>query len=291
MRLGLHFMTFDHPGAVSDLRDTIASTARIADEAGMSMFTVMDHYFQMEHVGGPAEPMLEGYTTLGFVAGLTRQIRLGTLVTGVTYRPPGLLAKIVSTLDVLSGGRAFLGIGAAWYEREHAGLGVEFPPVADRFEMLEETLKIVERMWGEEDGRFDGRHFTLAETIDVPGPLQHPRPPILIGGGGEKKTLRLVAEYADACNLFAFGVDAVQAKLDVLARHCDEVGRDYDTIEKTILGGPDPLSDPDGFLAEMERYAGIGIEHVQLGTLTPDPVEFAERLGATILPRLRELGA
>ncbi len=289
MRLGLHYMTFDHPAAASDLRDTIASTARIADDAGMSMFTVMDHYFQMEHVGGPAEPMLEGYTTLGFVAGQTRQIRLGTLVTGVTYRPPGLLAKIVSTLDVLSGGRAFLGIGAAWYEREHAGLGVEFPPVSDRFEMLEETLKVVEQMWGDEDGPFDGRHFTLAETIDVPGPLQRPRPPILIGGGGEKKTLRLVAQYADACNLFAFGVDGVQAKLDVLARHCDEVGRDYDTIEKTILGGPDPLADPDGFLAEMERYAAIGIEHVQLGTLTPDPVAFAERLGDSILPRLAEL--
>lgn len=290
MRLGLHFMTFDYPGVVSDLRNAIASTARVADDAGMSMFTVMDHYFQMEHMGGPAEPMLEGYTTLGFVAGQTRQIRLGTLVTGVTYRPPGLLAKIVSTLDVLSGGRAFLGIGAAWYEREHAGLGVEFPPVGDRFEMLEETLKIVEQMWGKDDGRFDGRHFTLAETIDVPGPQQRPRPPILIGGGGEKKTLRLVAEYADACNLFAFGVDAVKAKLDVLARHCDEVGRDYDTIEKTILGGPDPLSNPDEFLAEMERYAAIGIEHVQLGIFTHDPVEFAARLGDTIIHRLGELG-
>jgi F420-dependent oxidoreductase-like protein len=290
MRLGLHFMTFKHSDVITDLRETIASTARVADDAGMSMFTVMDHYFQMEHVGGPTEPMLEGYTTLGFVAGQTRQIRLGTLVTGVTYRPPGMLAKIVSTLDVLSAGRAFLGIGAAWYEREHAGLGVPFPSVTDRFEMLEETLKIVEQMWGDDNGRFDGRHYTLAETIDVPGPQQRPRPRILIGGGGERKTLRLVAQYADACNLFASGVDAVKAKLDVLSRHCDEVGRDYDTIEKTILAGPDLVSDPEKFVTEMEGYAAIGIEHVQLATLTPNPVEFAERLGGTILGRLGELG-
>ena len=200
-----------------------------------------------------ADPMLEGYTTLGFLAGQTERMRLGLLVTGVTYRHPGLLAKIVTTLDVLSGGRAQLGIGAAWYEREHLGLGVPFPPLAERFERLEETLQICLQMWSDDDGPYDGKHYQLAETICSPPPDQLAPSPILIGGSGERKTLRLVARYADACNLFASSPDEVAHKLDVLARHCEAEGRDPATIERTILAMSNPLDDPDGFVAADGR--------------------------------------
>ncbi len=288
MKLGIHYMNFGNPADAADLARNIGETAAIADEAGAAWFTMMDHWFQMEHVGGPSEPMLEGYTSLGYVAGKTRTIRIGLLVTGVTYRHPGLLAKIVTTLDVLSGGRAMLGLGAAWYDREHDGLGVPYPPVAERFERLEETLEIVNQMWSENDGAYDGSHYRLAETINVPQPLQT-RPPILIGGGGEKKTLRLVAKYADACNFFAFGPEFVQGKLDVLAAHCEAEARDYDAIQKTILGGPDPLADTDGFLAEMEKYAALGIDHVQLAPPGRDPVGFAEGLAEHVIPRLNDI--
>jgi F420-dependent oxidoreductase-like protein len=290
MQLGIHYMDFACDGGAAELGPTIAATARTADEAGAAWFTFMDHYFQMEHVGGPVEPMLEGYTCLGFVAGQTRNVRLGLLVTGVTYRHPGLLAKIVTTLDVLSGGRAMLGIGAAWYDREHAALGVPFPPVAERFERLEETIEIVQQMWGDDEGAYEGRHHRLAETIDVPGPLQR-RVPILIGGTGERKTLRLVAQHADACNIFGFGPDFVGEKLAVLDRHCDELGRDPSTIQKTILGGPDPVHDTDAFLAEMERYAALGIDHVQVTPPGGDPVRFVAELGDRVIPRLAEIGA
>jgi len=185
----------------------------------------MDHYFQMEFNGGAEDPMLEAYTTLGYLAGHTSTVQLGALVTGVTYRHPGLLAKIATTLDVLSGGRATLGIGAAWYDREHEGLGVPFPPVAERFERLEETLRICLQMWDPEaNGSFEGKHYRLAETLCVPAPVSSPHPEIMIGGGGEKKTLRLVAHYADACNISA-KPDIAAHKLDVLRRHCDTVGR------------------------------------------------------------------
>ncbi len=289
MRLGIHFTTFAPPGGPAEIAPTIAATARAADEAGAAWFTFMDHYFQMEQLGGPPEPMLEGYTALGFVAGQTQRIRLGLLVTGVTYRHPGLLAKIVTTLDVLSGGRAMLGIGAAWYDREHEGLGVPFPPVAERFERLEETLQIVNQMWSGDDGPYEGVHYQLAETVNVPQPLQRPR--IIIGGGGERKTLRLVARYADACNLFAVGPEAVQAKLEILARHCEAEGRDYATIEKTIVTSVDPLVDTDGFFAEMERYAAIGIDHVHLMPTTLEPAGFVAELGDRVIPKLADLSA
>ncbi|WP_214105129.1 LLM class F420-dependent oxidoreductase [Acrocarpospora catenulata] len=291
MQLGIHFMNFAFPTGARELATTIAETAKTADEAGATWFTFMDHYFQMEQFGGAAAPMLEGYTALGFVAGQTRNLRLGLLVTGVTYRHPGLLAKIVTTLDVLSQGRAMLGLGAAWYDREHEGLGVPFPPLGERFERLEETIQIVRQMWSDDDGPYDGAHYRLAETVNVPQPLQQPRPPILIGGTGEKKTLRLVAKYADACNIFAMGPEVVRSKLDVLARHCENEGRDYATIQKTILGGPDPLADTDAFLAEMERYAAIGIDHVQLVPSTSDPVAFAGQLGERVIPRLADITA
>ncbi|MGB8385522.1 MAG: LLM class F420-dependent oxidoreductase, partial [Dermatophilaceae bacterium] len=203
MRLGFHIVNFTLPGGPADLGDTLARTARAAEEIGADNLSVMDHYFQLEGAGGATQPMLEGYTTLGFLAGNTSTVELQLLVTGVTYRHPGLLAKIVSTLDVLSRGRAVLGIGAAWYEREHRGLGVPYPPIAERFERLEETLQIVLQMWGPDDGPFTGKHYQLAETLNVPQSVSTPHPPIMIGGQGERKTLRLVAKYADACNLFA----------------------------------------------------------------------------------------
>lgn len=293
MRLGIHYANFSHPDWQSGLTDRLAETARVADQGGVDLFTVMDHYFQMEQLGGPPEPMLEGYTTLGYLAGRTENLRLGLLVTGTTYRHPGLLAKIVTTLDVLSRGRAVLGLGAAWYGREHAGLGVPFPPTAERFERLEETLRICRQMWSDDDGAFAGKHYQLSETVCVPPPVQQPHPPILIGGGGERKTLRLVAQYADACNLFPESPAGVAHKLDVLRRHCDDVGRDDDEIEKTMLagapGGPDPVADSDAFLAEMARYAELGISLVTVVPPTDDPVAWASSLCERVVPRLAEV--
>jgi F420-dependent oxidoreductase-like protein len=293
VRIGIHYANFTHPDWQTRLGDRLTETARVADQGGASMFTVMDHYFQMEMLGGPAEPMLEGYTTLGYLAGVTDSVRLSLLVTGTTYRYPGLLAKIVTTLDVLSRGRAMLGLGAAWYDREHAGLGVPFPSTSERFERLEETLQVVRQMWSEDGGAYDGKHYRLAETVCVPPPVQRPHPPILIGGSGERKTLRLVAQYADACNLFRDDVDGVRHKLDVLRRHCDDVGRDYATIEKTMLngaGGPDPVADPDGFVRDMGEYADLGITLVTLMPPTDDPVGWTTAVCEDVLPRLAELG-
>src|SRR5688572_27044587 len=213
MKLGLHYWTYSTPADPALITSTLDETAAIAEEAGFASFTVMDHFFQMEGSAPAEDPMLEGYTTLGYVAGRTERMTLGLLVTGVMYRHPGLLAKIVTTLDVLSGGRARLGIGASWYEREQRGLGVPVVPVAERFERLEETLQICLQMWSEDNGPFKGRHYALAETRNFPPALSTPRPPILIGGGGEKKTLRLVAQYADACNLFGSSPDDVAGKL------------------------------------------------------------------------------
>jgi F420-dependent oxidoreductase-like protein len=260
----------------------------VAEQVGVSSFTLMDHWFQMDQMAPATDPMLEGYTSLGFLAGQTQTMRLGLLVTGVTYRHPGLLAKIVATLDVLSGGRAQLGIGAAWYEREHKGLGVAYPPVAERFERLEETLQICRQMWSDDDGAFEGRHYQLAETICEPRPITRPHPPILIGGSGERKTLRLVARYADACNLFAATPDEVAHKVDVLARHSDREGRDPATIQRTILFVRDPLADVDAFVAEMAGYARLGVTLVDLMP-TGDPVAFVERVGSDLIPRLADL--
>jgi len=289
VRIGIHYANFTHPGWETRLADRLTETAKVADQGGASLFTVMDHWFQMEDLGGPPEPMLEGYTTLGYLAGQTERVRLSLLVTGTTYRYPGLLAKIVTTLDVLSKGRATLGIGAAWYDREHAGLGVPFPSTSERFERLEETLQICQQMWSDDDGPYQGRHYQLAETACVPPPVQRPRPPILIGGSGERKTLRLVAQYADACNLFGQSPDIVRHKLEVLRGHCDALGRDYDTIEKTMIAMADPVADPDGFLASMEEYAALGIELVTLMPPTDDPVGWTTAVCEDVLPRLAEI--
>jgi F420-dependent oxidoreductase-like protein len=216
MHLDVHVPRFTWPGGASEIGPTLASLAQTAEGIGVRTLSVMDHWFQMERMWPAEEPMLEGYSTLSFVAASTERLRLRLLVTGVTYRPPGLLAKTVTTLDVLSGGRAELGIGAAWYEREHRGLGVPFPPIAERFERLEEALQICLQMWSDDNGPYNGRHYQLAETLCSPPPVSVPRPRILIGGSGERKTLRLVARYADACNLPGLDAAAIAHKLDVL---------------------------------------------------------------------------
>jgi F420-dependent oxidoreductase-like protein len=289
MHLGIHYANFTHPDWEHRLAERFTETAKVADQGGVRLLTVMDHYFQMIPLGGPFEPMLEGYTTLGYAAGVTERVQLGLLVGGVTYRHPGLLAKIVTTLDVLSGGRAWLGLGAAWYDREHEGLGVPFPPTAERFERLEETLQVVRQMWSEDDGAFEGTHYRLAETINLPRPVRG-RVPVMIGGGGERKTLRLVARYADACNLFSsLGVDGLRQKLEVLREHCAAVGRDYDEIEKTLLVQTDPTADPDAFLREAEQYAALGFTHASTMPSGEDPVAYTTRLVEDVLPRLRDI--
>jgi len=289
MKLGLHYWNYSTPSDPARIAGTLADTAQVAEAAGFSTFTVMDHYFQMEYAGSASEPMLEAYTTLGYVAAMTERMTLGVLVTGVMYRHPGLLAKIVSTLDVLSEGRARLGIGASWYEREQLGLGVPVVPVAERFERLEETLQICLQMWSDDNGPFDGRHYQLAETLCVPPPIGRPHPPILVGGGGEKKTLLLVARYADACNVFGSSPQDVGHKLDVLRSHCADEGRDYDRIDKTVLAVRPVLADVDGFLAAAAEYAALGVTELEV---MPDrhPVEFTEQLAEKVLPRVAGIG-
>jgi len=285
MKLGLHYWNYTTPADPALIAPTLAETAVIAEEAGFASFTVMDHFFQMEGMAGADEPMLEGYTTLGYLAGLTRRMTLGLLVTGVMYRTPGVLAKTVTTLDVLSGGRGRLGIGASWYEREQRGLGIAVVPVAERFERLEETLQICLQMWSDDNGPFTGKHYQLAETLCVPAPLSRPRPPIMIGGGGEKKTLRLVARYADACNVFGTSVAEVAAKFDVLRGHCETENRAFDAVEKTVCVVRPALADVDAFVAEVEEYARLGVTEVMV---MPDrhPVEFVSQLAERVVPRV-----
>ncbi|MFM8516055.1 MAG: LLM class F420-dependent oxidoreductase [Actinomycetota bacterium] len=276
---------------------TVTPAFRAAEESGLDNLSVMDHYFQMEGMGrGDAEaPMHEAYTTLGFLAAETSTIELQALVTGVTYRYPGLLAKIMTTLDVLSGGRSMLGIGAAWYEREHVGLGVFFPSLSERFTRLEEALQIILQMWSDDDGPYEGTYYQLAETICSPRPLATPHPQIMIGGSGERKTLRLVARYADACNFFAgpdTSAEELKAKLDVLDRHCADEGPSFDHIRKTILWvGPLQVgssADAAGFVEQMKAYADVGIVEVRVMP-TDDPVRFIRDLGAHVVPALTSL--
>jgi F420-dependent oxidoreductase-like protein len=295
MRLGVHLVSFTASGGPEKIGPTLAAVGRAAEEAGLDNLSLMDHYFQLDFLGDARQPMLEGYASLGFLAAHTRSVQLQLLMTGVTYRHPGLLAKIVSTLDVLSGGRAALGLGAAWYEREHRGLGVPFPSVAERFERLEETLLIVRQMWSDDEGPFEGKHYQLAETINSPQPLRTPRPPIMVGGGGEKKTLRMVAKYADACNVFAgrgAGPEQVEHKLAVLRKWCEEEGRPYDDIRRTVLYNSPVAQGSDGaaaFVEEMRALSDIGVQEVHVMPLQGDPVQFVRSLGEQVVPRISQL--
>jgi F420-dependent oxidoreductase-like protein len=285
MELGIHFIDF-LPGDPANLAPTLLATANAAEDIGARLFTLADHFFQMEGIGRAEDPFLEGYTSLGFLAGQTTSITLAMLVTGVTYRYPGLLAKAVTTLDVLSQGRSMLGLGAAWYEREHVALGVPYPPMRERFEMLEETLQICLQMWSNDNGPYNGKHYQLAETICEPPPIQ--RPPILIGGSGEKKTLRMVAQYADVWNTTDSEPDVLKRKIDVLTHHCETVDRDVTEIRKTVGLFADPFSDVDGYLKTLDQYAGLGIEMINIGPMpgTPDPASWVKRFGDKVMPRL-----
>lgn len=288
MRAGIHLWNYTTPGQPASIPALVAETAEAAEAGGFDQFTVMDHWFQMEAMGDPAEPMLEAFTTLGFAAARTSRMRLAPLVVGVTYRHPGLLAKTVTTLDVLSGGRAALGIGAAWYEREHHGLGVPYPAIAERFERLEEAILIAQQMWSGDDGGFDGTHYSLTETLNSPSAVSTPHPPILIGGKGERKTLRIAAQYAQIVNLTVSDPDEVERLLGVLRRHCDDVGTEYDAIEKQVMGG---RLDPDAsdYFSMMERLARIGIDLVVLNVRPNRQQEWVEKLAADVVPRIASM--
>jgi F420-dependent oxidoreductase-like protein len=294
MKIGLQIPSFTFPGGLAQLGEKLADIARTADEAGFASLWVMDHFFQIGRwLGPPENEMLEGYTTLGFLAGLTKKVKLGTLVTGVVYRHPGVLIKTVTTLDVLSSGRAYLGIGAAWNQEEASGLGIPFPPVAERFERLEETLQIAKQMWSPDEEKFNGKYYQLARTLNSPQSISKPHPPILIGGMGEKKTLRLVAKYADACNLFArVGIDTLKDKLEILKEHCEDVGRDYTTIEKTTLEtvhvAPDQMS-PSEVIEQCRAWAGIGIQHAIFNMPNLYDITPLETFGREIIPAVAAL--
>jgi F420-dependent oxidoreductase-like protein len=289
MQLDLHVPRFTWPGGTGDIGPTFTSLAETADAIGVRTLSVMDHWYQMDMMWPAEEPMLEGYTTLSFAAAKTARLRFRLLVGGVTYRHPGLLAKTVTTLDVLSGGRAELGLGAAWYEREHRGLGVPFPPLTERYERLEETIQICFQMWSDDNGPFEGAHYRLAETLCSPSPVSAPRPRLLIGGGGERKTLRLVAQYADACN-FIGDAAMVSHKVDVLQRHCAEVGRKPEDIEVTALMTIAEDAVPDVILREAESFSTAGADVIVIRSTGPDPTRWLQEIWAPVLPRLESIG-
>lgn len=282
MELGLHVANFTWAGGQAQLAPTLAKLATTAEEAGFARLTVMDHLWQIDPVGPVDDPMLEAYTALGYLAAHTRRVLLHTLVTGVTYRDPGLLAKQISTLDVLTGGRAGLGIGAAWNEEESRGLGLFFPPRRERFERLEETLRICLQMWSDEDGPFEGEHYRLERTLNVPQPPRRPR--IMVAGGGERKTLRLVARYADACNLMPG--DDLSRKLEVLREHCEREGRDFDAIEKTTLAPFPPGADPAELVERLRGLHDLGFTVAYLMVGGPQPLDGVQAIGEQVIPEI-----
>ncbi len=297
MKIGLQICSFTWPGGGAAIGPTLARVAHDADEAGFDSLWVMDHFFQIRGVGKPEEPMLEGWTALGFMAAHTSRARLGLMVGGVHYRQPGLWAKAATTLDVLSGGRAWLGIGAAWNEEESNGLGFPFPPLAERFEMLEDTLRMVHGMWEGErgsDAAFEGAHVHATRLLNSPQALSRPHPPIMIGGGGEKKTLRLVAQYADACNVFG-GPEAIRHKYEVLREHCEALGRNPDEIERSTLqnvklaAAGKPGESPAQVVDRFGELADAGTQHVIFSVRDDADPAVMELLATQVLPELRAL--
>jgi F420-dependent oxidoreductase-like protein len=293
VRIGLQIPSFTWPDGNGGIGPRLAEIGRTADEAGFASLWVMDHFFQIRGVGELEEPMLESYGALNYLAGVTERAKLGTLVTGVIYRYPGILVKTATTLDVLSGGRAYLGIGAGWNEREALGLGVPFPSTRERFERLEETLQIAQQMWSGVVAAYDGKHYHLAETLNSPQVLSRPHPPIMIGGMGEQRTLRLVAQYADACNLFAYGgSDMIRHKLGVLRGHCEDVGRNFEEIERTTLGTVNLAE--NGMSAEeviglCRELSSVGIQHAILNMPNVHEIRPLETFGEEIIPAVAEL--
>jgi len=285
LKIGLHVADFTWPGGPPELASDLGRIATAAEEAGFARLSVMDHLWQIGLLGPPEHEMLEAYTALGYLAARTSRMELLAWVTAVVYREPGMLAKAVSTLDVLSGGRAMLGIGAAWNEAEARGLGLPFPSTSERFERLEETLQICLQMWGDDDGPYEGKHYKLERTLNSPQPLRKPHPPILIGGGGERKTLRMVAQYAQVCNLF--DTPEIEHKLDVLRGHCETVGRDYEDIEKTVMVGLDPGKDGENveaILGKLQRLAALGMAEAH--GIVPEVYRITplELLGEHVIP-------
>jgi F420-dependent oxidoreductase-like protein len=286
MKIGLQIPNFTWPGGPANISATLTRIARAAEHAGFYSVWVMDHFFQISMIGPPENDMLEGYSTLGYLAAVTDSVKLGTLVTGVIYRYPGILVKTATTLDVLSGGRAYFAIGAAWNEKEAKGLGTPFPPLGVRFELLEEALQIAKQMWSANNGPYHGKHNQLEETLCSPQPLSRPHPPILVAGGGEKKTLRLVAQYADACNLFG-PPETVRAKLAILRQHCDALGRDYDSIEKTTLGTVDLRPGKMGandVIEHCRTLAAIGVHQAIFNIPNVQDITPLETFGRDIIP-------
>jgi F420-dependent oxidoreductase-like protein len=290
MRVSLSVTNYSWPSGSQGLGPELAQLAGAADQSGVDTVWVADHLLQVDPTAAPDDTeMLEAYTTLGFLAAQTQRVRLGTMVTGVTFRPPALLVKAVTTLDVLSGGRAWLGIGAGYQEDEAQAMGLPLPAVAERFERLEETLQIAARMWAGDDAPFEGRHYRLQRPAGSPLPTRRPHPPVLVGGTGEGKTLRLVAQYADACNLFDIpdGGRTLTHKLAVLARHCDQVGRPYEAIEKTLSTRLEPGESTGAFVGRCAAAAALGIEHVVVITSGPWTAGALATL-AEAIPSLRE---
>jgi F420-dependent oxidoreductase-like protein len=291
MKIGLQLPNFTWPGGPAQMPGRLAEIARVAEDAGFYSLWVMDHFFQIGMVGPPENDMLESYTTLGYLAANTTRVKLGAMATGVIYRYPGILVKAVTTLDVLSGGRAYLGIGAAWNEQESRGLGVPFPPIATRFELLEEALQITKQMWSANDGAYHGQHNRLERTLCSPQPLSRPHPPILVAGGGERKTLRMVAQYADACNLYG-AAEMIGAKLAILRRHCDALGRDYDSIEKTSLGTVElqpGKMDAAAVVEQCRQLAIVGVQHAIFNIPTVHEIQPLEIFARGIIPAVADL--
>ena len=297
MRIGLQVPSFTWSQDQGQLGDTFGLITERAERAGFYSLWVMDHFFQISMVGPAENEMLEGWSALAFAAGRTNHIKLGTMVTGVTYRYPGLLVKTATTLDVLSHGRAYLGIGAAWNEEEHQGLGVPFPPLAERFERLEETLQLAHQMWSGNEKPFEGKHYQLARPLNSPRSVQKPHPPILIGGTGERKTLRMVAQYGDACNLFArMGDDELKRKLDVLRGHCETLKRPYEQIEKTTLDsfaitrdGRNGSLTPAAVIEQLGHLAEIGIDQAIFSLRNVADLEPFDLLATEIIPAVEKI--
>jgi F420-dependent oxidoreductase-like protein len=297
MRLGLQLPSFSYPGGTPELRTRLTEIAQAAEAAGLESLWVMDHLFQLPEDtgwGGPEEPMLEAYATLGFLAGVTSRLRIGALVGCALFRSPGLLVKTATTVDVLSGGRLTLGIGAGWYQREALGLGIWFPDRRERFARLEETLRIARQLWADDRSAFAGRFASLAEPIIRPLPLSRPHPPIMIGGNGERRTLRLVARYADACNFLVLEPDEVRARLAVLRAHCEELGRDIREIEITALDEvdlrPGRMTAAD-VVARARAQADAGVQHLIVNMPDVWDVRHLELIGREVVPAVQELAA